>query len=134
MKLYRKPKPKRMQIPSGFATNLGQLLLAPLGEKGFWLLILGFVLVVCMLGWKRDLLYNETIYPCSTKETMAMKKYVRWWIRIKLTFNSKRNRISRNRVFLKKIAFDKPIQIFIVSVELQCIQHLKLREEFQIMM
>jgi uncharacterized protein len=33
--------------------------------------------------------------------------------------------------FYKKIAFDKPIQIFIVSKpELQCIQHLKLREEF----
>jgi uncharacterized protein len=69
-------KSKRMQIPSGFATNLGQLLLAPIRrKKGFWLLILGFVLVVKLYAWmKRDLLYNETIYPCSKKEAMAMKK------------------------------------------------------------
>jgi uncharacterized protein len=35
----------------------------------------------------------------------------------------------RDRVFIKKIAFDKPIQIFIVSeAEPLFIQHLKLRE------
>jgi uncharacterized protein len=44
------PNQSGCKFHPGFATNLGQLLLAPpLGEK-VWLLILGFVLVVkCML-------------------------------------------------------------------------------------
>jgi hypothetical protein len=48
MKLYR-PNQSGCKFHPGFATNLGQLLLAPpLGKKV--LLILGFVLVVNMLG------------------------------------------------------------------------------------
>jgi hypothetical protein len=51
MKLYRKPNQSGCKFHPGF-TNLGQLLLAPpLGEKKFWLLILGFVLVVKLYAW-----------------------------------------------------------------------------------
>jgi uncharacterized protein len=81
---------------------------------------------------KRDLLYNETIYPHAPQKRggMAMKK-------IRSMVNSyKIDAISigtvphpRDRVFIKKIAFDKPNLLF-QKPELQCIQHLKLREEF----
>jgi len=62
-----------------FASNLGQLLLAPpLGEKRILAIDPGFrsgCKVVC-LDEKGDLLYNETIYPHAPQkeETMAMKK------------------------------------------------------------
>jgi uncharacterized protein len=64
MKLYRS-QPKRMQIPSRFFTNLGQLLLAPpLGEKKILAIDPGsLVLKIVCLDEKGDLLYNETIYP-----------------------------------------------------------------------
>jgi uncharacterized protein len=54
-----------MPIDSGFATNLGQLLLAPPWEKRILAIDPGFrsgCKIVC-LDEKGDLIYNETIYP-----------------------------------------------------------------------
>jgi uncharacterized protein len=62
------------QFDSGFANNLGQLLLAPpLGEKSL-AIDPGFrsgCKIVCLD--EKDLLYNETIYPHAPQEAMAMK-------------------------------------------------------------
>jgi uncharacterized protein len=105
-----------------FANNLSQLLLAPpLGEKRILAIDPGFrsgCKVVC-LDEKGDLLYNETIYPHAPQkeDAMAMKK-------IRSMVNSyKINAISigngtasrETEFFIKKIAFDKPLQVFIVS-------------------
>jgi uncharacterized protein len=105
-----------------FATNLGQLLLAPpLGEKRILAIDPGFrsgCKIVC-LDEKGDLLYNETIYPHAPQkeEAMAIKK-------IRSMVNSYRiDAISigngtasrETEFFIKKIAFDKLIQVFIVS-------------------
>jgi uncharacterized protein len=105
-----------------FATNLGQLLLAPpLGEKRILAIDPGFrsgCKIVC-LDEKGDLLYNETIYPHApqNEEAMAMKK-------IRSMVNSyKINAISigngtasrETEFFIKKIAFDNPVQVFVVS-------------------
>jgi hypothetical protein len=54
MKLYRSQIQSGCKFHPGFCYHLGQLLLAPpLGEKGFWLLILGFVLVVKLYAWMK---------------------------------------------------------------------------------
>ena len=105
-----------------FANNLSQLLLAPpLGEKRILAIDPGFrsgCKVVC-LDEKGDLLYNETIYPHApqNEDVMAMKK-------IRSMVNSYRiDAISigngtasrETEFFIKKIAFDKPVQVFIVS-------------------
>ncbi|MBQ0909546.1 RNA-binding transcriptional accessory protein [Flavobacterium sp. F-328] len=105
-----------------FATNLGQLLLAPpLGEKRILAIDPGFrsgCKVVC-LDEKGDLIYNETIYPHAPQNetAMAMKK-------IKSMVNSYNiDAISigngtasrETEFFIKKIAFDRTVQVFIVS-------------------
>ena len=105
-----------------FATNLGQLLLAPpLGEKRILAIDPGFrsgCKIVC-LDEKGDLLYNETIYPHAPQkeDIMAMKK-----IRsIVNAYNIEAISIGNGTAsretefFIKKIAFDKPVQVFIVS-------------------
>eukprot|EP00731_Ephydatia_muelleri_P032976 g32976.t1 len=105
-----------------FAKNLGQLLLAPpLGEKRILAIDPGFrsgCKVVC-LDEKGDLLYNETIYPHAPQnETgMAMKKIKSMVNAYQIDAISIGNGTASRETefFIKKIAFDKPIQVFIVS-------------------
>lgn len=99
-----------------------QLLLAsPLGEKRILAIDPGFrtgCKVVC-LDEKGDLLNNETIYPHAPQnETgMAMKK-IRSMVN---AYNIQAISIGNGTAgretefFIKKIAFDKPIQVFVVS-------------------
>ncbi|WP_226065192.1 Tex family protein [Kaistella polysaccharea] len=105
-----------------FSENLRQLLLAPpLGEKRILAIDPGFksgCKIVC-LDEKGDLLHNETIYPHAPQnETgMAMKK-VRSLVN---SFNIEAISIGNGTAsretefFIKKIAFDKPPLVFIVS-------------------
>jgi uncharacterized protein len=105
-----------------FAGNLGQLLLAPpLGEKRILAIDPGFrsgCKIVC-LDEKGDLLYNETIYPHAPQNEsgMAMKK-IRSMVN---AYNVEAISIGNGTAsretefFIKKIAFDKPVQVFVVS-------------------
>ncbi|MCZ2084675.1 MAG: RNA-binding transcriptional accessory protein, partial [Flavobacteriales bacterium] len=105
-----------------FSENLRQLLLAPpLGEKRILAIDPGFksgCKIVC-LDEKGDLLHNETIYPHAPQnETgMAMKK-IRSLVN---SFNIEAISIGNGTAsretefFIKKIAFDKPPLVFIVS-------------------
>jgi uncharacterized protein len=105
-----------------FATNLSQLLLAPpLGEKRILAIDPGFrsgCKVVC-LDEKGDLLYNETIYPHAPQkeDVMAMKKIRSMVNSYKIDAISIGNGTASRETefFIKKIAFDKPVQVFIVS-------------------
>jgi uncharacterized protein len=105
-----------------FANNLGQLLLAPpLGEKRILAIDPGFrsgCKVVC-LDEKGDLLYNENIYPHApqNEEAMAMKKIRSMVNSYKIDAISIGNGTASRETefFIKKIAFDKPVQVFIVS-------------------
>ena len=105
-----------------FANNLGQLLLAPpLGEKRILAIDPGFrsgCKVVC-LDEKGDLLYNETIYPHAPQNetTIAMKKIRSMVNAYKIDAISIGNGTASRETefFIKKIAFDKPLQVFIVS-------------------
>ncbi|SHL69967.1 Tex family protein [Flavobacterium chilense] len=105
-----------------FANNLGQLLLAPpLGEKRILAIDPGFrsgCKVVC-LDEKGDLLYNETIYPHApqNEETMAIKKIRSMVNAYQIDAISIGNGTASRETefFIKKIAFDKPVQVFIVS-------------------
>ena len=105
-----------------FANNLGQLLLAPpLGEKRILAIDPGFrsgCKIVC-LDEKGDLLYNETIYPHAPQkeEAMAMKK-IRSMVNaynIEAISIGNGTASRETEFFIKKIAFDKPIHVFIVS-------------------
>lgn len=105
-----------------FSENLQQLLLAsPLGEKRILAIDPGFrtgCKVVC-LDEKGDLLNNETIYPHAPQNDtgMAMKK-IRSMVN---AYNIQAISIGNGTAgretefFIKKIAFDKPIQVFVVS-------------------
>jgi uncharacterized protein len=105
-----------------FANNLGQLLLAPpLGEKRILAIDPGFrsgCKVVC-LDEKGDLLYNETIYPHAPQNetAMAMKKIKSMVNAYAIDAISIGNGTASRETefFIKKIAFDKPVQVFIVS-------------------
>jgi uncharacterized protein len=105
-----------------FANNLGQLLLAPpLGEKRILAIDPGFrsgCKVVC-LDEKGDLLYNETIYPHApqNEEGMAIKKIRSMVNAYQIDAISIGNGTASRETefFIKKIAFDKPVQVFIVS-------------------
>jgi len=105
-----------------FAGNLGQLLLAPpLGEKRILAIDPGFrsgCKVVC-LDEKGDLLYNETIYPHQPQNetTMAMKKIKSMANAYNIQAISIGNGTASRETefFIKKIAFDKPVQVFVVS-------------------
>jgi uncharacterized protein len=105
-----------------FANNLGQLLLAPpLGEKRILAIDPGFrsgCKIVC-LDEKGDLLYNETIYPHAPQkeEAMAIKKIRSMVNSYKIDAISIGNGTASRETefFIKKIAFDKPAQVFIVS-------------------
>jgi uncharacterized protein len=105
-----------------FANNLGQLLLAPpLGEKRILAIDPGFrsgCKIVC-LDEKGDLLYNETIYPHQPQNetAMAMKKIKSMVNAYNIEAISIGNGTASRETefFIKKIAFDKPIQVFVVS-------------------
>ena len=107
---------------SVFAENLGQLLLAPpLGEKRILAIDPGFrsgCKVVC-LDEKGDLLYNETIYPHAplNETAMAMKKIKSMVNAYNVEAISIGNGTASRETefFIKKIAFDKPVQVFVVS-------------------
>jgi uncharacterized protein len=105
-----------------FATNLAQLLLAPpLGEKRILAIDPGFrsgCKVVC-LDEKGDLLYNETIYPHAPQkeDAMAIKK-IRSMVnayKIEAIAIGNGTASRETEFFIKKIAFDRPVQVFIVS-------------------
>lgn len=105
-----------------FSSNLQQLLLAPpLGEKRILAIDPGFrtgCKVVC-LDEKGDLLHNETIFPHAPQNdtAMAMKK-IRSMVN---AYNVQAISIGNGTAsretefFIKKIAFDKPVQVFVVS-------------------
>jgi protein Tex len=105
-----------------FANNLGQLLLAPpLGEKRILAIDPGFrsgCKVVC-IDEKGDLLYNENIYPHApqNESAMAMKKIRSMVNAYNIDAISIGNGTASRETefFIKKIAFDKPVQVFIVS-------------------
>ena len=105
-----------------FAGNLSQLLLAPpLGEKRILAIDPGFrsgCKIVC-LDEKGDLLYNETIYPHQpqNESAMAMKK-IRSMVNaynIEAISIGNGTASRETEFFIKKIAFDKPVQVFVVS-------------------
>lgn len=105
-----------------FAGNLSQLLLAPpLGEKRIMAIDPGYrsgCKVVC-LDEKGDLLYNETIYPHppQNENAMAMKK-VRSMVNaynIEAISIGNGTASRETEFFIKKIAFDKPVHVFVVS-------------------
>lgn len=105
-----------------FAENLRQLLLAsPLGEKRILAIDPGFrtgCKVVC-LDEKGDLLYNETIFPHAPQNetAMAMKKIKSMVNAYAVEAISIGNGTASRETefFIKKIAFDKPVQVFVVS-------------------
>ncbi|WP_332024492.1 Tex family protein [Kaistella sp.] len=105
-----------------FSENLRQLLLAPpLGEKRILAIDPGYrsgCKVVC-LDEKGDLLHNETIYPHAPQnETgMAMKK-IRSMVKaynIQAISIGNGTASRETEFFIKKIAFDTPPQVFVVS-------------------
>jgi len=105
-----------------FAENLKQLLLAsPLGEKRILAIDPGFrtgCKVVC-LDEKGDLLYNETIFPHPPQNdtSVAMKK-IRSMVNaynIEAISIGNGTASRETEFFIKKIAFDKPVQVFVVS-------------------
>ncbi|RZJ28711.1 MAG: RNA-binding transcriptional accessory protein, partial [Flavobacterium sp.] len=105
-----------------FAGNLQQLLMAPpLGEKRILAIDPGFrsgCKIVC-LDEKGDLLYNETIFPHAPQnETADAMKKIRSMVNAyKIDAISIGNGTASRETefFIKKIAFDKPVQVFIVS-------------------
>lgn len=105
-----------------FAANLQQLLLAPpLGEKRILAIDPGFrtgCKVVC-LDEKGDLLYNETIFPHPPQNETAigMKKIRSMVNAYKIDAISIGNGTASRETefFIKKIAWDKPVQVFVVS-------------------
>ncbi len=105
-----------------FSENLRQLLLAPpLGEKRILAIDPGYrsgCKVVC-LDEKGDLLHNETIYPHApqNESSMAMKK-IRSMVNaynIEAISIGNGTASRETEFFIKKIAFDNPPQVFVVS-------------------
>ena len=105
-----------------FSENLTQLLLAPpLGEKRILAVDPGYrtgCKVVC-LDEKGDLLHNETIYPhAPQKETATAMKKIRSMVEayhIEAISIGNGTASRETEFFIKKIAFDRPLQVFVVS-------------------
>ena len=105
-----------------FSENLTQLLLAPpLGEKRILAIDPGYrtgCKVVC-LDEKGDLLHNETIYPhAPQKETATAMKKIRSMVEayhIAAISIGNGTASRETEFFIKKIAFDRPLQVFVVS-------------------
>src|SRR5690554_4837401 len=105
-----------------FSTNLTQLLLgAPLGEKRVLAIDPGFKTgckVVC-LDENGTLLYNETIFPHppQRENVQAMKK-IRSMVnayKIEAIAIGNGTASRETEAFVKKIAFDRDVQVFIVN-------------------
>ena len=105
-----------------FSENLTQLLLAsPLGEKRILAIDPGYrtgCKVVC-LDEKGDLLHNETIYPhAPQKETATAMKKIRSMVEayhIEAISIGNGTASRETEFFIKKIAFNRPLQVFVVS-------------------
>ena len=105
-----------------FSENLTQLLLAPpLGEKRILAIDPGYrtgCKVVC-IDEKGDLLHNETIYPhAPQKETATAMKKIRSMVEayhIEAISIGNGTASRETEFFIKKIAFDRPLQVFVVS-------------------
>ncbi len=105
-----------------FSENLTQLLLAsPLGEKRILAIDPGYrtgCKVVC-LDEKGDLLHNETVYPhAPRKETATAMKKIRSMVEayhIEAISIGNGTASRETEFFIKKIAFDRPLQVFVVS-------------------
>lgn len=105
-----------------FAENLKQLLLAsPLGEKRILAIDPGYVTgckVVC-LDEKGDLLYNETIFPHPPQKDVAMaSKKIKSLVNayhIEAIAIGNGTASRETEFFVKKIPFDKDVQVFVVS-------------------
>ena len=105
-----------------FSENLTQLLLAPpLGEKRILAIDPGYrtgCKVVC-LDEKGDLLHNETIYPhAPQKETAIAMKKIRSMVEayhIEAISIGNGTASRETEFFIKKIAFDRTLQVFVVS-------------------
>ena len=105
-----------------FSENLKQLLLAsPLGEKRILAIDPGYrtgCKVVC-LDEKGDLLHNETIYPhAPQKETAIAMKKIRSMVEayhIEAISIGNGTASRETEFFIKKIAFDRLLQVFVVS-------------------
>ena len=105
-----------------FAANLAQLLMSPpLGEKRIMGIDPGFrsgCKIVC-LDEKGDLLHNENIYPHppQNEAALAMKKIRSLANSCKVDAIAIGNGTAsrETETFIKKIAFDKPPQVFVVS-------------------
>ncbi|HLW42462.1 MAG TPA: Tex family protein [Flavobacterium sp.] len=105
-----------------FSENLSQLLLAaPLGEKRVLAIDPGFKTgckVVC-IDENGNLLYNETIFPhAPQKESGMAAKKIRSMVnsyKIEAIAIGNGTASRETEFFIKKIAFDKPLQVFVVS-------------------
>jgi uncharacterized protein len=75
----------------------------------------GFLVVKLYAWMKKDLLYNETIYPCSAKGDYGDEKIRSMVNSYKIDAISIGNGTASRETefFIKKIAFDKPIQILL---------------------
>lgn len=105
-----------------FSENLSQLLLsAPLGEKRVMGIDPGFKTgckVVC-IDENGNLLYNETIFPHAPQKDIAMAtKKVRSMAnsyKIDAIAIGNGTASRETEFFIKKVAFDKSLQVFVVS-------------------
>ena len=105
-----------------FSENLVQLLLAaPLGEKRVMGIDPGFKTgckIVC-IDENGNLLYNETIFPHAPQKDVAMAtKKVRSMAnsyKIDAIAIGNGTASRETEFFIKKVAFDKPVQVFVVS-------------------
>lgn len=105
-----------------FSENLSQLLLsAPLGEKRVMGIDPGYKTgckVVC-IDENGNLLYNETIFPHAPQKeiTLATKKIRSMANSYKVDAIAIGNGTASRETefFIKKVAFDKPVQVFVVS-------------------
>lgn len=105
-----------------FAENLQQLLLSPpLGEKRVLAIDPGFrsgCKVVC-LSEQGELLSNETIFPhAPQKDTVTAMKKIRSMVnayKIQAIAIGNGTASRETEFFIKKIAFDREVQVFVVS-------------------
>lgn len=105
-----------------FSENLSQLLLsAPLGEKRVMGIDPGYKTgckIVC-IDENGNLLYNETIFPHAPQKDIAMAtKKVRSMVnsyKIEAIAIGNGTASRETEFFIKKVAFDKPLQVFVVS-------------------
>lgn len=111
-----------LQSINVFSENLFQLLLAaPLGEKRVMGIDPGYKTgckVVC-IDENGNLLYNETIFPhAPQKDTAMATKKVRSMVnsyKIDAIAIGNGTASRETEFFIKKVAFDKPVQVFVVS-------------------